>query len=49
MAEEPKGQTIMVEVAPNVASADEVVQLGAEVGKTAQSWLALLPERNLRD
>jgi hypothetical protein len=40
------GQTITVEVAPNIASNDDVVELGVKVGETAQSWLERLKERN---
>jgi len=39
MPEESKGQTITVQVAPNVATSDDVVELGMNVGKAAQTWL----------
>ena len=46
MPDESKpGQTITVEVAPNVANPDDVVQLGVQVGQTAQTWLKRMQER----
>ena len=46
MGEESKsGQTIPVEVAPNVATADDVVQLGVKVGETTQTWLERVEEK----
>ena len=46
MDEESKpGRTITVEVPPNVATQNEVIELAGNVGQTVQTWQERIKER----